>query len=85
MSFLGPAVAFSADSQRIAVAYEDDSIRIWDVASGKLQGVCTGHKQNIVSIAFAPDGRTLASASDDSTVKLWNVAIVFDNLELFLA
>jgi WD40 repeat protein len=82
VNFFGQPVAFSADSQRIAAAYEDDSIRIWDVTTGKLQGVCTGHKQNIVSIAFAPDGRTLASASDDSTVKLWNVATQQEVLNL---
>ena len=81
-SFFGQAVTFSADSRSLAAAYEDDSIRIWNVATGRLEGVCTGHKQTIVSLAFAPDGRTLASASDDSTVKLWNVATQQEVLNL---
>jgi WD40 repeat protein len=52
----------------------DNAVRLWDLRTGKLLGLCTGHKQSVWSIAFSPDGRTLATASDDSTLKLWNVA-----------
>jgi len=71
-NFLPPA--FSADSRILAVASQDDTIRLWDTATGKLLGSCVGHKQGVRSIAFAPDGKTLATSSDDSTVKFWNVA-----------
>jgi WD40 repeat protein/serine/threonine protein kinase len=66
--------AFSADSRILAIASQDDTIRLWDTATGKLLGSCVGHKQGVRSIAFAPDGKTLATSSDDSTVKFWNVA-----------
>jgi len=69
-----PAAAFSRDGSTLAVACADDTIRLLDVATGRLLGTCTGHKQNIPSVALSPDGKTLASASDDSTLKLWNVA-----------
>ncbi|HKS38424.1 MAG TPA: hypothetical protein VJW76_14620, partial [Verrucomicrobiae bacterium] len=66
--------AFAPDSRTLAVTYQDDTIRLWDVATGALIGTCAGHKQPVFSVAFSPDGKTLASASDDSTLKLWNVA-----------
>ncbi len=52
----------------------DDAIRLWDAATGRLTGVCLGHKQPPSSVAFSPDGRTLATTAADSTLKLWNVA-----------
>lgn len=74
----GFAIAFSADSRYLAISAGreslNDSIRLWEVARGRLIGSFTGHKQPVFSLAFSSDGRTLASASDDSTLKLWNVA-----------
>jgi len=69
-----PVHAFSQDGRLLAVACADDSIRLYNTASGHLTGTFTGHKQVVKSVAFSPDGRTLATASDDSTVKLWHVA-----------
>jgi WD40 repeat protein len=69
-----PPPAFSADGRVVAIAYQDDAIRLWQTATGKLLGACVGHKQGVKSVAFAPDGKTLATSSDDSTVRFWNVA-----------
>ncbi len=68
------AAAFSADSRVLAMAGEDDIVRLWDAATGGTLGTCTGHKQRVYAVAFSPDGKTLATASEDSTVKLWNIA-----------
>jgi WD40 repeat protein len=66
--------AFSPDGRLFAIACQDDAIRVWEAATGKITGTFAGHKQGIFSIAFSPDSRTLATDSDDSTLKLWNVA-----------
>jgi eukaryotic-like serine/threonine-protein kinase len=78
--------AFSPDGAILASASGvedvDNAIHLWDTSSGKLIGVCAGHKQAVWSLAFCPSGRTLATASDDSTLKLWNIATQQELLSL---
>ena len=46
----------------------DSSIRLWDVATGKLKLTLTGHTGWITVLMYSPDGNTLASASMDGTL-----------------
>ncbi len=50
----------------------DSSIRLWDVATGKLKLTLTGHTGWITALTYSSDGTTLASASTDGTVHLWD-------------
>ncbi|KAG1654153.1 hypothetical protein FOA52_002590 [Chlamydomonas sp. UWO 241] len=58
----------------LATGRNDDTARLWDVATGKERAVLTGHSESVRTLAFSPDGKTLATGSDDETARLWDVA-----------
>ena len=66
-------VAFSPDGQTLALASYEGTVKLWDVATGKLRETLKGHSNAVMAVVFSPDGRTLASGSSDQTVRLWNV------------
>ncbi|KAK4208673.1 hypothetical protein QBC37DRAFT_391849 [Rhypophila decipiens] len=68
------SVAFSPDGQRLASASPDQTIKIWDPASGQCLQTLEGHRSWVRSVAFSPDGQRLASGSADQTIKIWDPA-----------
>jgi WD40 repeat protein len=65
---------FSPDSKLLASCSMDENIKTWDVDSGRIHKLFTGHSYAVVSVRFSPDARYLVSASYDGTAKLWEVA-----------
>ncbi|WP_138499488.1 serine/threonine-protein kinase [Nostoc sp. PA-18-2419] len=51
----------------------DNTIKLWDVNTGKEIRTLTGHTNWVNSVAFSPDGKLLVSGSADCTIKLWQV------------
>ena len=68
------SVAFSPDGSKLASGSRDQTVRVWDVASGQAEQTLEGHSDWVTSVAFSPDGSKLASGSDDRTVRVWDVA-----------
>jgi WD domain, G-beta repeat len=69
-------VAFSPDGKLLATAGWDQTVRLWDVATGKQRGEpLTDHTDEVWGVAFSPDGKLLASSSYDNTVRLWDLEV----------
>lgn len=66
------SVKFSPDSKKVAAACWDNTIRVWDVETGKIWKKWSGHEAVIRTIAFSPDGRMLVSGGDDKTLRAWD-------------
>ena len=69
--FVG-SVVFSPDGKTLASGSWDNTVKLWDVAKGKVIRTLCGHSRQVRSVVFSPDGKTLASGSFDPPVKLWN-------------
>jgi WD40 repeat protein len=65
------SVTYSPDGTRIASGSPDNTVRLWDAATGEPVGQPLHHDKAVTSVAFSPDGTRIASGSDDGTVRLW--------------
>ncbi len=68
------ALAFSPDGSLLASGGGDQTIRIWEPATGRDVMVLRGHMGSIRALAFSPNGRWLASGSSDTTIRVWELA-----------
>ena len=53
-------------------ASEDDTVRLWDAATGDLLHTITAHTADVYGIAFTPDGTVLTSGAWDASIRSWN-------------
>ncbi|KAH7330049.1 NACHT domain-containing protein, partial [Rhexocercosporidium sp. MPI-PUGE-AT-0058] len=51
------SVAFSPDSKQVVSGSADQTVRLWDVATGAALQTLEGHTDSVHSVAFSPDGK----------------------------
>ena len=73
------SVSFSPDGRTLASGDKEETIKLWDVKTGRNVATLSertrdGRRGAFFSVSFAPDGATLASGAHDGTIMLWDVA-----------
>src|SRR5439155_1595565 len=78
------AVAFSRDGQLLASASYDQTVRLWNPATGEEVQQLKGHTVRVSAKAFSRNRQLLTSAANVLPVKQWNPATgeVVQKLEL---
>jgi WD40 repeat protein len=69
------AVTFTPDGRRALSAGGggDNSVRVWDLATGREVGQFRGHTDGVRNLVVLPDGNHAISASWDHTLRLWDI------------
>ena len=65
-------ISISPDSRFIASNGVNNTVVIYELASGTLIHSLEGHTKGVTSVSYSPDGRFIASGSSDDTVKIWD-------------
>ena len=68
------ACGWSPDGQRILSGSQDDTLKVWDAASGQCLLTLSGHSSAVWSCGWSPDGQRILSGSYDNTLKVWDAA-----------
>ncbi|MDB5386753.1 MAG: WD40-repeat containing protein, partial [Planctomycetaceae bacterium] len=50
----------------------DSGVRLWNVKSGRTEGVLQAHRSQVTCVAAASYGKVVVSGGDDGTVRVWD-------------
>ena len=62
------------DGRRVVSGSSDNTLKVWDMATGRCVATLEGHSREVNGVAISPDGRRVVSGSGDYTLKVWDVA-----------
>jgi WD40 repeat protein/DNA-binding SARP family transcriptional activator len=65
-------IALNRDGTMLLARYYDDTIYVWEVASGEIQHRLRGHHGRVLSVAWFSDSTRLVSGGSDGTLRVWD-------------
>lgn len=66
--------AFSPDGKTLAMCQFAPTLKLINVATGKVARELVGHEGHVRAVAYTPDGQTIITGGYDMTVRLWSAA-----------
>jgi WD40 repeat protein len=73
------ALIFTHDDARLVSTSWDETVRIWERASGRQLGKLTGHSMAIYGLALVPGTDLALTTSKDSTMRVWDLGRASDH------
>ncbi len=67
------SICFLRDGAWLASASAKGTVKLFDVASGRLQGTLTGHAGKVTCMTELASHGRLITGSDDRTIRLWDI------------
>ena len=67
------AVAVSADGRHVVSGSADETVKVWELGTGRELRTLEGHTGWVEAVAVTADGRHVVSGSFDNTVKVWEL------------
>jgi len=64
------SAAFSSDGQRIVTGSTDQTLRLWNAATGQESLLVQGHQGPVTGVALSPKGDFVVSGSGDTTARI---------------
>ena len=68
------AVAFSPDSRFALTGSDDETARLWEVATGREIRSFAGQTNPVLAVVYSADGHTILTSGNENTARLWDVA-----------
>ena len=62
----------SPDGKQILFGSDDNTLRLWDIATGSIVRTYTGHGKTAMCGFFTPDGNTVVSCSSAKILTIWD-------------
>lgn len=69
-------VAIVPDGTRAVSASDDNTLRVWDLATAKSIGILEGHTNCVYGVALSADGARAVSAPQDGTLRVWDIKAI---------
>jgi WD40 repeat protein len=67
------AVAVTPNGRLVVSASDDQTLKLWDLLSGRELRTFRGHAAEVNAVAITPDGQWAVSGSSDRMLKVWNL------------
>ena len=68
------SVAFSPDGRFMISGSDDQTVKLWEVSTGREIRTFKGIGSNVTAVAFSPDGLAALSGYMNGTLALWEVS-----------